>query len=185
MSKVCFFTVQWLEEARYTADNLLIAKMMSDYGQPLNPDLNFYVQNSNNDSSLFFEALKVIFDVKSEVEEEEKTVLLLSNKEITSWLQLTEKIRNTNMHEAFRMVQKGLESTLSSSSHWFDGEMEGTLTETGVQLNVIGTTYYMMYHEFLEEIIQFKDELKKQLQIWEDIYNEQTEGNHRNTNQAS
>lgn len=185
MAKVCFFTVQWLEEARYTADNLLIAKMMSDYGQPLNPDLNFYVQNSNNDSSLFFEALKILFDVKSAVEEDEEAEVLLSNKEITQWLQLTKKIADTSMNEAFRMVQKGLESTLTSSSGWFDGEMQAAFTEDCLQVKITGSTYYMLYHEFLEEIFQFIKELKKQLTIWEGIYSEQIKGSQRDAYQAS
>lgn len=185
MAKVCFFTVQWLEEARYTADNLLIAKMMSDYGQPLNPDLNFYVQNSNNDSSLFFDALDILFDVKSKKEEDEKMILLLWNKEINDWLKLTKEISGTSMNEAFRMVQKGLESTLYSSSEWFDGEMESVFSEDGLQITIQGSTYYMMYYEFLEEIFRFISELKTQLPIWEGIISEQIKGRERDAYQAS
>ncbi|EFV74964.1 hypothetical protein [Cytobacillus pseudoceanisediminis] len=176
MSKVCFLSVQWLEEARYTVDNLLVAKIMSDYGQPLNPELFFYVgESQNNGSFLFKEALHLLF--KSELKEEEEEMhLVLSNSEITKWINLADKFCDTDMFEAFRMAQKGLESTLEITSHWFDGEVTGAFTENGLELKISGSTYYLMYHEILDEVIQITEELKQQLPIWEGIYNEQFEG---------
>lgn len=187
MSKVCFLTVQWLEEARYTADNLLIAKMMSDYGQPLDPNLQFFVKNSNNDSSLFFEAIKKLFTIKSQDEDDVKETLIMhiGNKEIDRWIQLTEKIRDTSMYEAFRMVRIGLESQIDLSSDYFDGTFRGTFTEDGLKLEISGTSCYMLYYEFLEGILQLLKQLKKQLPIWEGIYNEYTEGSQRNSYHAS
>jgi hypothetical protein len=185
MAKVCYLTVQWLEQARYTADNLLIAKMMSDYGKPLNADLSFYVENDSNDSSLFFEALKILFTIDSQFDEDEETQLLLSNSEIKNWIELSTKIRKSSMNEAFRMAQVGLETKVNSASDHFDGEMEGKFKDDGFHLKMKGTSYYMMYYEFLEELISFLEELKKQLQTWEDLYNEHFERNQRNSYNAS
>jgi hypothetical protein len=186
MAKVCYLTVQWLEQARYTADNLLIAKMMSDYGQPLSPELSFYVENDINDSSLFFEAINLLFPVKSECEvEDENTIIHVSNSEILNWLGLSEKFRKTGMYEAFRMAMVGLESQITSSSDHFDGEIEGEFESDGFQLVLTGLRDFMLYHEFLEIIFLFLAELKKQLQIWEDMYNEHFEGSKRNAYHAS
>jgi hypothetical protein len=185
MAKVCYLTVQWLEQARYTADNLLIAKMMSDLGKPLDTELSFYVENDSNDSSLFFEALKILFTIDSQFDEDEETMLLLSNSDIKNWIELSSKIQKSSMYEAFRMAQVGLETKVDSSSDHFDGEMEGEFKDDGFYLKMKGTSYYMMYHEFLEDLISFLKELKKQLQIWEDIYNEHVERNQRNSYNAS
>lgn len=184
MTKVCFFTEEWLERARHTADNLLIAKLMMDYGKPLNPDLNFYVGNGKNES-FFLEALNEVFIVKANLEEEEETDLLVTNSEIQRWVQLAEKVQNTNLYEAFRMVQKGIESTLNSNEFKFDGKMEGTFTGNGLEIKILGSNYYLLYSEFLEVILEFAVDLKKQLPIWEDMYHEQTERSHRNTDLAS
>ena len=191
MSKVCFYTVQFLEEARYTADNLLIAKMMSDYGKPLDQDLNFYVKSSNNDMSLFFEALNILFQsVKvnegyDEKMHENTTNVLLSSKEIKRWLQLTKLIEETSMYDAFRMVQIGLETTLSTSSDYFDGTLEGEFADECINLTFCGSVDYVLFHEILESVIQFIESLNKQLQIWEVYYYEHTNGNKRDAYHAS
>ncbi len=186
MAKVCFFSVQWLEEARFTADNLLIAKIMIDFGKPLNPDLNFYVGNGGNDSSLFFEVLKSLFSVVDTNEEEEEQLdIFCSNKGILRWIQLRQLIQETSMFEAFRMTQAGLESTLTTSSDHFDVEYEGMFTEKGLALTMKGCMFYGLYHEFLEAILLFEKELKVQLQIWEVYYHEHSKGSQRNTYHAS
>jgi hypothetical protein len=188
VAKVCYLTVQWLEQARYTADNLLIAKLMSDYGLPLSPELSFYVESYSNEPSLFFEAIKLLFPVKSDVEEkeeDEKTIIHVANQEIGNWLGISEKCRNTSMYEAFRMAQVGLESQLASFSDHFDGELKGEFEADGFQLVLNGTQDFMLYHEFLEIIFQFLAELKKQLHIWEDLYNEHFARNQRNAYNAS
>ncbi|OIJ11482.1 hypothetical protein BKP35_12120 [Anaerobacillus arseniciselenatis] len=189
MSKVCFLTVQFLEEARYTADNLLIAKMMSDRGVPLDPGLMFYVRNSHDDSSLFFDAIDKLFVVKSKIVEgdsvDEVMTITVTNSHIDGWLDLNKKISQTSMYEAFRMSQLGLESNLLSSSDYFDGSFEGEFTSEGLQLKICGTSYYMLYHEFLEDIFSFIDMLNKQFTIWEELYYEHNERSQRNTYHAS
>ncbi|RTR26596.1 hypothetical protein EKG37_21240 [Robertmurraya yapensis] len=191
MAKVCFYTVDFLEEARYTADNLLIAKMMSDYGKPLDPDLKFYVKNSNNDSSLFFDALNILFQfVKIDEEYDEKmhetkTKIVLCNEEINRWLHLTNQLQETSMIDAFRMVQVGIESTLFVSSDYFDGEVAGEFIDEGIILKLGGSSGYVLFYEILESIISFINALNKQLQIWEGYYYEYTKGNNRDTYHAS
>jgi len=179
MAKVCYLTVQWLEDARNTADNLLIAKIMYDLGKPLDENLNFYVKNSSNDSSLFIEALKKLFTVEVK-EEEELLQILIANEEINEWMTITNDFRDTPMYEALLMVNKGLEASFKGSSTYFDGSSSLFFRENGVLLNIRGTSYYMLYHEILESILSFLDDLRKQLQVWREYY-----GNKRNTNHAS
>ncbi|MEQ2527639.1 hypothetical protein WMO40_13085 [Bacillaceae bacterium CLA-AA-H227] len=191
MAKVCFYPVQFLEEARYTADNLLIAKMMSDHGRPLDPDLQFYVKNSNNDSSLFFDALNILFqDVKIDEEYDEKkhetkTKIVLCNEEISRWQHLTKQLKETSMFYAFRMVQIGIESTLFTLSDYCDAEVEGHFIDQGIILEIAGSSKYTLFHEILETILAFICALNKQLQIWEGYYYEYTKGSKRDTYHAS
>lgn len=185
MTKVCFYTVQYLEDARHTADNLMIAKMMSDYGKPLRPDMKFFVQGGN-DNTFFEEALNSLFQSVTIEEDdvEEKVKVLLSSAEIERWLQLTTRIQDTSTFEAFRMARKGLETTLELSSD-FDCEMKGEFTDLGLSLEISGYSYYILYSEILEGIITFKDSLNQQLPIWEGIYYEHNQGSKRDTYYAS
>lgn len=185
MTKVCFYTVQYLEEARHSADNLMISKMMSDCGKPLKPDMQFFVRGGN-DNTFFEEALNSLFQSVTIEEDdyEEKVKVLLSSTEIERWLLLTKRIQDTSTFEAFRMARKGLETTLDTSTD-FDCEMKGEFTDEGLVLKISGSSYYILFSELLENILSFKDSLSRQLPIWEGIYYEQNQGSKRDTYNAS
>jgi len=185
MAKVCYLSVQWLEEARYTADNLLIAKIMHDLGKPLEENLRFYVRNSCNDSSMFIEALKKLFTVEIVMEEDEILHILLSNEDIKDWIYLTNKLLDTSMCEAVRMVNMGLEATFDNVFIHWDGKYSLSFQETGLLLNIQGSTYYTLYHEILESVLSFQEDLKRQVQTWKNYWREYHERNKRDQNHAS
>lgn len=184
MAKVVFLTQQYLLDARYTADNLLVAKLMSDRGMPLNGELPFYVNTSYYESPLFYEAMNQLFMIQSKEVEEEKIEILITNELILRWSNLYESIKQSSINEAFRMVQKGLESTLNETKFSFDTTMSGEFTKNGVQLKIKGPGEDVLFYEVLEKLLQFQDELKQQLTIWEDNY-EQFTGSERNAYHAS
>lgn len=186
MAKVVFLSVQWMEDSRRTADNLMIAKIMSDIGKPLNPELEFRVE-SKKYTNFFLEAIKMLFEIThhEDSEDDEREVLLITNDVIRNWLRLREKVLSSSMKDAFIMVQKGLESTLSDTNTYFDCELEGDITSEGLKLTLKGYHSYILYYVFLQKILKFLEDVKAQLQIWEEHYESHFKGTNRNQDYAS
>jgi hypothetical protein len=157
--------------ASYTADNLLIAKLMYDRGFPLPADTTFYEEAAYNDSSLFWKAIKELFTYEEIVSSKDNIdgTYALQSEEIQEWYLLKSKLSDSSHYSSFRKSEEGLESILEASSDRWELSMTGEFTSDRLILNFEGDFGFAFFHSMTEAILDFKEALSHELQDWRKV----------------
>lgn len=175
MGKSCYLTVNFIMAASYTADNLLIAKLMYDRGFPLPPDSVFYEEAGYNDSSLFWKALKQLYSYEeiNVSEDQMNDSYALQSDELKEWYLFKSVLKDTPHFEEFCEAEELLESILNYSElEGFEITVKGEFTNNGLTLTLDGDFGYAFYHGIVESILDFKVALNNKLHEWRNIVNQ-------------
>lgn len=149
MGKSCSYYSDTLWEYYFTMDNLVVAKLMHDYGKPLPGSCIFSFDNCQSHvDSLFYPAIEQLFDFKIDPDEEE------SCEERNLYIPVPE-MEKLSSDEQLELIKPLL------SMHCDKHELEFETKYSGSILHVRAQGSYGYTYEFLKKIIQFIKNLEE------------------------
>jgi len=171
MGKSVFLPSDVVMSFLQTADNLMIAKLLYDEGIPLDNDHIFVVgRGSYNDPDTIEEALKIIFETDAvEFNDDDRRLVTIKNaSDIQEWFALKKVFGH---EDKFQSTESHLEGILDYQETVFGFEVNGSIKEDGISL-VFEEEYTssITHYELIEELIEFRKVLKKELQKWRERY---------------
>ncbi|MFS1519521.1 hypothetical protein V1503_24140 [Bacillus sp. SCS-151] len=172
MGKSVFLTSEVIYQYVFTADNILIAKIMHDAGMPLDSSLHFYVDSPFNDNFFFFKAMEVIFlgcHIEI-VENEEETfkVRIENHRDVIYWHSLQTEFKG---NDKFNKDNNSIVNTLDAACEFFELSMNGKFIDIGIELSFEGFSTSGMYHKMVEALLSFEEMIKERTIYWRGILN--------------
>ncbi|MFB0832080.1 hypothetical protein ACEU2D_21110 [Brevibacillus laterosporus] len=151
MSKVVFVSVTQLYEYQFTADNLLMAKLLYDYGKPLEKEIH-YIGEQYLDCSFFVSCLERLFSVPVQVQIEGEIKIIIK---IPLDILGSEDMNTTGQSEKVNLLyaQINLElETMNDCDRFLDYVMLGHIKDTMLILE--GEGYWVFFSGYFKKMIE-------------------------------
>ncbi|CCF16729.1 hypothetical protein BLGI_4698 [Brevibacillus laterosporus GI-9] len=151
MSKVVFVSVTQLYEYQFTADNLLMAKLLYDYGKPLEKEIH-YIGEQYLDCSFFVSCLERLFSVPVQVQIEGEIKIIIK---IPLDILGSEDMNTTGRFEKVNLLyaQINLElETMNDCDRFLDYVMLGHIKDTMLILE--GEGYWVFFSGYFKKMIE-------------------------------
>ncbi|GIO00555.1 hypothetical protein ABE137_06340 [Brevibacillus laterosporus] len=151
MSKVVFVSATQLFEYQFTADNLLMAKLLYDYGKPLEKEIHYFGEQYL-DCSFFISCLERLFSVPVQVQIEDDIKIIIK---IPLDILGSEEMNTTSRSEKINLLhdQINLElETMNDCDVFFDYVMLGHIKDTMLILE--GEGYWVCFSGYFKKMIE-------------------------------
>ncbi|PPA84173.1 hypothetical protein C4A76_18225 [Brevibacillus laterosporus] len=151
MSKVVFVSVAQLYEYQITADNLLMAKLLYDYGKPLEKEI-YYFGEQYLDCSFFISCLERLFSVPVQIQiEDDIKIIIKIPLNILGLEKINTKSHTQKINLLYSQIISELES-MNDCDLFFDYVMSGHIEDT--MLTLEGEGYWVQFSRYFKKMIE-------------------------------
>lgn len=168
MSKVVFVSISQLQEYQNTADNLLMSKLLYDYGKPLEEEIDYYGEQYL-DCSFFILCLERLFSVPAQVIKSEDGIGIKIQLNILDFAKNNTKSRTQKINLLYAQIISELER-MNDCDLFFDYVMSGHIEDT--MLTLEGNGYWAHFSGYLKKMIDihrlitnFSEEYQEEIKV--------------------